>query len=118
MYTGELPFRDIPDGEVASKILEGKLPERPHFHGGLEMENDLWSILNRCWSRNPYQRYTARNLISQLPYACRLSRPQDLVALGNTGTLSRDNSMKTANHMGRFQRAISWFQGWIRYLYA
>jgi len=53
VLTGMHPFPNYNNFIVTSKIVEGKRPGRPEGKEGVWFTNDLWEILEQCWSIQP-----------------------------------------------------------------
>ncbi|THH32590.1 hypothetical protein EUX98_g1593 [Antrodiella citrinella] len=64
LYTSQSPFFGMPDGTVLVRVLAGKRPKRPTFHGGVEMTDALWDILNRCWAQSASDRPLASEIVT------------------------------------------------------
>jgi len=56
VLTGMHPFSNYNNLIVTSKIIEGKHPGRPEGEGGVWFTNDLWEMLEQCWSTQPERR--------------------------------------------------------------
>jgi len=56
VLTGVHPFPNYNNLIVTSKIVEGKRPGRPEGEEGVWFTNDLWEMLERCWSPQPERR--------------------------------------------------------------
>jgi len=52
-FTGKAPFHGIPPTTVAVGVLAGNRPTRP-MH--MNLTNNLWEMIKRCWSQNPQKR--------------------------------------------------------------
>ena len=53
VLTGMHPFPNYNNFIVTSKIIEGKRPGRPEGKEGVWFTNDLWEMLEQCWSPQP-----------------------------------------------------------------
>jgi len=56
VLTGVHPFPNYNNLIVASKIVEGKRPGRPEGEERVWFTNDLWEMLEQCWSPQPERR--------------------------------------------------------------
>ena len=56
VLTGMHPFPNYNNVIVTSKIVEGKRPGRPEGKEGAWFTNDLWEMLEQCWSLEPERR--------------------------------------------------------------
>lgn len=83
MFSGQIPFyAKIYDFEIIYSVLEGKRPARP-LHALSKtrgLSDEVWSIIETCWSQEPAQRPTAKQVVLQLqalPNLCVDARPPD-----------------------------------------
>ncbi|ELU42201.1 Pkinase domain-containing protein [Rhizoctonia solani AG-1 IA] len=62
--SGCVPYREFSDIAVIPRILDGKHPERSELQGPLVVTRGdrLWSILTRCWDRDPRNRPTSKEV--------------------------------------------------------
>jgi len=58
VLTGKPPFPNYNSLIVTSKIIEGKRPGRPEGEEGVWFTNDIWEMLEQCWSSQPERRPT------------------------------------------------------------
>ena len=56
VLTGVYPFPDYGSFIVTSKIVEGERPGRPEGDEGVWFTDDLWEMLELCWSTQPERR--------------------------------------------------------------
>ena len=56
VLTGEPPFSNCNGMVVMRKVVEGEHPERPRGREGVWFTDDLWEMLERCWSPQPERR--------------------------------------------------------------
>ena len=63
VLSGQVPFALHEDPIVAQKVIEGHHPERPE---GEWFTDDLWRILERCWSYQPRDRPTVEVVLECL----------------------------------------------------
>ena len=52
-FTGKAPFHDSTPTSAAVGVLSGSRPGRPAYPS---ITDDLWSMINRCWNREPERR--------------------------------------------------------------
>ncbi|KAH8797398.1 kinase-like domain-containing protein [Flagelloscypha sp. PMI_526] len=65
VVTGQYPWFNIrEDAMVILNLSQGKHPDRPDGFG-----NDVWSIIESCWTRDPIERPSAKAVLER----CRLS---------------------------------------------
>ena len=69
VYTNASPFREMPrnqpDLQIARAILEGVRPMRPTTMGEC-IPDDLWVLMEHCWSHIPADRPTASAVQARL----------------------------------------------------
>ncbi|KAB5590658.1 Rap guanine nucleotide exchange factor [Ceratobasidium theobromae] len=57
------------DAQVIATLIQGCLPERPEpleqMHGR-GLSDEMWEVMNRCWSRKPAERPEMRTLASEV----------------------------------------------------
>jgi serine/threonine protein kinase len=58
VLSGEPPFPNYNGLVVMRKLIEGELPERPQGAEGVWFTDDLWEMLQHCWSPLPEWRPT------------------------------------------------------------
>jgi len=56
VLTGKPPFPDCNDVSVVRKVIEGERPGRPQGREEGWFTDDLWEMLERCWSSQPERR--------------------------------------------------------------
>jgi len=56
VLTGKPPFSNYNSLIVTSKIIEGERPGRPRGGEAVWFTDDLWGMLERCWSPQPERR--------------------------------------------------------------
>ena len=64
---GQVPFTEDPSYFTAmQKILDGVHPERPQGMEGVRFTDELWGMLQRCWSSQPAHRPAAEEVLECL----------------------------------------------------
>jgi len=66
VLTGKPPFSNYNSLIVTSKIVEGERPGRPRGGGGVWFADDLWGMLERCWSPQPERRPAVDSVLRRL----------------------------------------------------
>jgi serine/threonine protein kinase len=64
-FTEKMPFPNIKRDAVVSRdrTNKGLLPSRPNdLEGGKWVSDDLWDLMERCWSHSPDQRPTMEEI--------------------------------------------------------
>jgi len=56
VLTGEPPFPNCNGVVVIGKVIEGERPGRPQGGEGVWFTDELWEMLQRCWSPRPERR--------------------------------------------------------------
>ncbi|KAL4246891.1 EKC/KEOPS complex subunit BUD32 [Abortiporus biennis] len=74
LYTGEPPRKIVSDKHhldqnEKQKIINGHLPDRPHFFNTKIMDKKIWEVVEHCMAREPQKRPSAKELIVKLPDA-------------------------------------------------
>ena len=60
VYTGELPFGDIPNEQAVLKIFNRERPSKPAAE---ELTEDMWKFVKRCWGQRPKKRPTIDEVV-------------------------------------------------------
>ena len=66
VLTGQYPFQHDNDFVVMRKIVKGKHPMRPQGAEAVWFTDDLWEMLEKCWSPQPKLRPIARTILEHL----------------------------------------------------
>ncbi|KZT03176.1 kinase-like protein [Laetiporus sulphureus 93-53] len=69
-FTGRVPFDECPrDAMVILKIISGHRPSRPDSPDlkALGLSDQIWQLMEKCWSREPKDRPCARSVMEDLP---------------------------------------------------
>ena len=69
VLTGQPPFPHYSDSEVMKKVIDGERPMRPQGPEAIWFTDDLWGMLERCWSPQPKLRPTAKVILEHLERA-------------------------------------------------
>lgn len=70
VLSGEIPFtRDCSKFMVMMKVREGERPGRPQGERGARFTDDLWRMLQACWSPQPKDRPTIEAILECLKSA-------------------------------------------------
>jgi len=65
-YTGVIPFKDIRDGAVILKVIQGDRPQRPATDTSRPMSDEFWDLVNMCWKHEPDGRPGMRDVVDAL----------------------------------------------------
>ena len=63
VLSGRSPFASYVENAVMGKVIDGEHPERPN---ATWFTDDLWGILERCWSSQPKDRPTVETVFECL----------------------------------------------------
>lgn len=66
VLTGQAPFPHYTGLIVMRKVVDGERPERPRGSEAVWFTDDLWKMLERCWSSQPKVRPTAEIVLERL----------------------------------------------------
>ena len=64
VLTGLMPFQLLRETEISYKVIQGERPQRPGKDSGIS--NELWQLLNRCWSANCAERPQIVEILQRL----------------------------------------------------
>ncbi|KAG6848005.1 hypothetical protein H0H93_004234, partial [Arthromyces matolae] len=69
MYTDKNPFDRMKPLHVVQRAMSGQHPGRPMgpIYADCGLTEDMWRLMERCWSQNPEQRPSASQIIQALP---------------------------------------------------
>lgn len=63
VFTGVVPFNNVPNITSAVKIMDGERPPRPTSP---PLADDVWALVRRCWEQEPRSRPEMRNVLQDL----------------------------------------------------
>ncbi|KAF9644941.1 kinase-like protein [Thelephora ganbajun] len=75
VLNGQPPFASCKGFIVSRKVIEGERPGRPDGAEGAWFTDDLWGILERCWSAQPKDRLTIEAVLEHLEQASTTWQP-------------------------------------------
>ena len=108
VLSGQIPFKgDWNDYLVMQKVLEGKHPERPQGVKEAWFTDDLWEILEQCWSPQTKDRPIARKILEHLERVWTTWQPLPLCVDGDAETDSDRDSSLTVSSLGTFLHYIT-----------
>ncbi|KAG6855231.1 hypothetical protein H0H87_006382 [Tephrocybe sp. NHM501043] len=78
LLAGERPFGNVRPLAVVSKIMGGQYPPKPVGRVYLErgLTDDMWSLMQSSWSKDPTKRPTATQIVQRLPQV-QMDRPNE-----------------------------------------
>jgi len=63
VFTGRHPFGELTTPVIASNIVDGDRPARPHEAQEFGLTDSVWDMTVRCWHRDPVQRPTMTEVV-------------------------------------------------------
>jgi hypothetical protein len=69
LFTGKLPFADVPtysDIPVIIKVLDGEPPAH-ELPTQLQRYREVWSLFQRCWASNALNRPQMAEIVRKIP---------------------------------------------------
>ena len=63
VFTGAIPFNNMPAAGVIAAIMAGKRPPRPTHP---TFADELWKLMQRCWDQNRLLRPEASEVLAIL----------------------------------------------------
>lgn len=74
VLTGQHPFTPYNES-IVKKILDGERPEKPRGPEAVWFTDDLWGMLEQCWSLQPRVRPTAETILEHLERGSKAWQP-------------------------------------------
>ena len=75
VISGRVPFYQDADLVVVGQVVEGKRPGRPRGAGGSLFTDDVWGVLERCWTPQPDSRPSIEDVLQCLEKASKSWMP-------------------------------------------
>ena len=100
VLSGQAPFAPYMDFIVLRKVIEGERPGRPSGAEGAWFTDDLWGMLEQCWSTKPKDRPTTKVILEHLEHDLHTRKPLSLGA--GDDVVSDDDSNSTVNYYSEF----------------
>jgi len=98
VLTGQAPFPRYTSLIVMRKVVDGERPERPQGVEATWFTDDLWGILEECWSPQPKLRPTVEAVLERLKEGSTAWQPLSPSADGNFQAGSDDESDFTVSY--------------------
>ena len=70
VLSGQVPFQGVYIPSILEKVLKGERPGRPQGAEGVWFTDDVWEMVEQCWSPQPERRPTARAVLEFLEQTC------------------------------------------------
>ena len=97
VLTGKPPFPDCSGLVVMRKVIEGERPGRPQGEEGVWLIDDLWEMLEQCWSPHPERRPIIDAILQCLEQGSTAWQPLPLDSDGSVQSDSNDQSHSTSS---------------------
>jgi len=98
VLTGEPPFPNCNGVVVIGKVIEGERPGRPQGGEGVWFTDELWEMLERCWSPRPERRPAVDTVLRCLEQGSTAWQPLPPDSDGYTQSDSDDQSDFALSH--------------------
>ena len=98
VLTGGFPFQDLNNLAVMRKVIDGEHPSRPNGPEAVWFTDDLWAMLEKCWSNKPKHRPTIEGVLECLEQGLTTWKPLSLSADSDSQVDSDDDSVSTMSH--------------------
>ena len=98
VLTGKYPFSQCDNLEVMKKIIERKHPHRPTGPEAVWFTDDLWAMLEQCWSHKPEERPTVDDILECLKRRLATWKPLPLIADSGSRGGGVDSSASAIGH--------------------
>ena len=98
VLTGQVPFPRYDGFIVVRKVMKGERPERPQGPGAGWFTDDLWEILERCWSPDSGIRPAVEVVFECLEWSSLAWHPLSPSTDGDFQLDSDDGSFSTLSH--------------------
>jgi len=102
VLTGQAPFPRCNGLIVLRKVTEGEHPGRPRGGEGAWFTDDLWEILERCWSPKPGDRPTVNTILECLKRVSVAWKPPSLTTHSDVGMDTGNEPCSTVSDPGMF----------------
>ncbi|KAF9646790.1 kinase-like protein [Thelephora ganbajun] len=106
VLNGQPPFTSYKDYIVLGKVVEGERPGRLDGVKGVWFTDDLWGILEQCWSAQPKDRLTIEAVLEHLGQASTTWQPLPPGVEDEVET-DDDESLFTVSHYCMFLHSVS-----------
>ena len=82
VLSGQVPFtRDCTTFMAMGKVVGGERPERPQGAEGMWFTDNLWGMLQVCWSHQPNDRPTVEDVLQRLEGVSTVWQPPPCVEM-------------------------------------
>ena len=98
VFTGQVPFPRYDGFIVVRKVMNGERPERPQGPEAGWSTDDLWEMLEQCWSPDPKTRPAVEAVLECLEKSSATWRPPTPYTDGDFQLDSDDDSFSTLSY--------------------
>ena len=98
VLTGQAPFLGCSNLVATRKIIEGEHPDRPQGPEAVWFTDDLWGMLEKCWSSKPKLRPSVESVLESLDRGLAIWEPLSLSVDGDSQVDSGDDLTFTMIH--------------------
>jgi len=106
VLSGRAPFKSYSDFIVIQKVIEGERPGRPQGAEGPRFTDDLWETLGRCWSPQPKNRPTIKEVLECLERVSTTWQPLPPGAGTDAHMVADDESHFVASYDSMFSHLV------------
>jgi hypothetical protein len=103
VLSGHVPFYKFANHVVSRMIFDGERPEKPEGLGGAWFMDDVWTMLERCWTHQPNDRPGIEEVLRCLEGASRVWMPPSPQAV--VGPSTTDSPVSNHSRMRNGQSA-------------
>jgi len=107
VLSGQAPFPRCNGSVVLRKVIGGERPGKPQGAEGAWFTDDLWEVLERCWSPQPKNRPTVDATLECLKRGSPTWQPPHRSTHSDVEIDTDDESCSTANSPGMFPHSTS-----------
>jgi hypothetical protein len=86
VLSGHVPFHQKVNLVIPRMVFDGKRPGRPEGLEGVWFTDDVWAVLERCWTHQPNERPTISDVLRCLEEVSKVWTPPSLQAVASPST--------------------------------
>ena len=83
MLSGNEPFNQLQQSAIL-KTMNNERPQRPPNTDKIDVRDDIWEIIQKCWEAHPIMRPPIQNVAIDLNRICSTERPLRLLSIGES----------------------------------
>ena len=106
VLTGQVPFPRYEGFVVVTKVVNGDRPERPQGPGAAWFTDNLWEMLEWCWSSDPKLRPAVEAVLKCLEWGSTAWCPLPLSADDDFQLEDDHDSFSTMSHLSRMSSDV------------